>query len=249
MTERSIGIVIRVLIVIILGLSIFTFLLGGYAYLLKKEAESYRLIIDEIRSNFLPEESEEIEAAIPATRLSEISSEVVIERPQPVKPERNFYLETFDYEQLILRSFDYFMEGTDFSYVVVNSDVAFKLCVEAGELNYFITRIEDGLYGVASLVGLPLEGLYPSKIVYGLQLVSHTLADGLAPQVINLRARGYPAFVYRWTTSDGRVFYSAILGLFPDLDTVRAYSSNLNVAEVEELTGWRISDRFPRRIE
>jgi len=253
MKERALNVVIRVLIIIILGLSIFTFLLGGYAYLLKKEAENYRLIIEEIRSNFLPEENNISIASTPTAtefaEISEASSEVIIEKPSPVNPVPNFYIESFDYKKLILKSFDYLIEGSDLSYVAVDAELAFKLCVETGELNYFITEIEEGIYGVASLKGLPLEGLYPSKVVYGLQLVSHTFADGIAPQIISLRAKGYPAFIYRWVTSDGRTFYSAILGLFPDLDTVRNYSKNLNVAEVEELTGWRIADRFPRRIE
>ncbi|OAA31928.1 sporulation protein [Kosmotoga arenicorallina S304] len=253
MKEKALNVVIRILIIIILGLSIFTFLLGGYAYMLKKEAENYRLIIEEIRSNFLPEDNEIVSDSTPmATEFSEItgsSSRVTIKKPDEVKPIKSFFLESFDYNRLILKSFDYLIKGTDFSYVAVDTNIAFKLCVEVGELNYFITKIEDDLYGVASLKGIPLDGLYPSRVVYGLQLVSHTFADGIAPQVINLRAKGYPAFIYRWTTTDNRTFYSAILGLFPDLDAVREYSNNLNVAEVEELTGWRIADRFPRRIE
>jgi hypothetical protein len=252
-SDKAFGAAVRMLSVFVIALSIAVFIVGGYAYLLKQENDNYRLIVEEIRNSVNP--------TIAATEPQEPSLEPLkkeiekLEEASPDKemaveePERHFFLESFDYERLIIDSFDYFVQGTAFSYVVVDENTAFKLCIEKGKDNYFITKIDPGNYGIMFLGENPLEGLFASKVAYGVQLVSHTIVDGIAPQIINLRANGYPAFAYKFYTTDGRTFYAAILGAFPDLETARDYSEALNVFKVEEITGWDISGRYLRRIK
>jgi len=130
---------------------------------------------------------------------------------------------------------------------VIDELTAFKLCVEAEERNYLITRLEEA-YAVFFIGESPLEGIFSSRVAYGVQLVTHTFLEGVAGQVSRLRSSGYPAFIYRSPTEDGRVFYTVQLGAFPDSATARDYSDNLNVREVETITGWNISGRYVRRL-
>lgn len=238
--------IVKILIVIVLALSALVFTLGGYAIILKEENRRYDLVIEEIRSSLLPPSFE-------ATAFTELpqSTPLAPEVPrdaQAALETQNFFLETFDYRKLILNSFDFLSEGTPFGYVVVEEETGFKLCVEKGQGKYFITRVGDR-YGVMFLGDNPLTGLYDSKTAYGIQLVSHTISDGIAPQVMDLRNAGYPAMVYKSITSDGRTFYAAVLGIFPDAAGAREYSNSLDVQTLQKITGWNITDRFPRQLK
>ena len=39
-------------------------------------------------------------------------------------------------------------------------------------------------------------------------------------------------------------FYAAILGVFPDANAARNYSSEVDVQSLQRITGWNITDRF-----
>lgn len=253
MSDKAFGAAVRMLSVFVIALSIAVFIIGGYAYLLKQENDNYRLIVEEIRNSVNPTltATESQEPSLESLKkeiekLEDVSpdKEVAVE-----EPEQHFFLESFDYKKLIMDSFDYLVQGTTYSYVVVDEETAFKLCIEKGKDNYFITRIDPKNYGIMFFGENPLEGLFASKVAYGVQLVSHTIVDGIAPQIINLRANGYPAFAYKFYMTDGRILYAAILGAFPDLETAKAYSNDLNVLEIQKITGWNLSGRFLRRIK
>ncbi|MBN2253349.1 MAG: sporulation protein [Kosmotogaceae bacterium] len=246
MNEASHDYVLKALIVVVLGLSAIVLTLGGYAIVLREENKRSELIIEEIRNSVLSPtidqpEMEENPVSLP-------TGTQVIRETIPIPETQNFFLETFDYRRLIVNSFDFLAEGSEFGYVVVEEETAFKLCVEKGFGKYFITRVGDG-FGVMFLGKNPLTGLYDSKTAYGIQLVSHTVSDGIAPQVMDLRSAGFPAFVYRSITADGRTFYAAILGVFPDATAAREYSSTVDVEVLQRTTGWNITDRFPRQLK
>ncbi len=245
MSGESQDIVVKIMIVIVLALSGIVFTLAGYAILLRQENKKYDLIIEEIRSSVLPD----LSGGATPLELPPISQGVteVPRDVQNIPVEQHFFLETFDYRKLILNSFDFLVEGSGFNFVVIEQDVAFKLCVEMGQGKYFITRVND-MYGVMFIGDNPLPGLYESKTAYGIQLVSHTISDGIAPQVIDLRSEGYPACVYKSVTTDGRTFYAAVLGIFPDAAAAREYSNSLDVQSLQRITGWNITDRFPRQL-
>ncbi|HDP77118.1 MAG TPA: sporulation protein [Mesotoga infera] len=246
MNEGSHDYVLKALIVVVLGLSAIVLTLGGYAIVLREENKRSELIIEEIRNSVLSPivdqpEMEENPVSLP-------TGTQVIRETIPIPETQNFFLETFDYRRLIINSFDFLAEGSEFGYVVVEEGTAFKLCVEKGLGKYFITRVGDG-FGVMFLGENPLAGLYDSKTAYGIQLVSHTVSDGIAPQVMDLRSAGFPAFVYKSVTADGRTFYAAILGVFPDATAAREYSSTVDVEALQRTTGWNITDRFPRQLK
>lgn len=246
MSEESHDYVLKTLIVVVLGLSAIVFILGGYAILLREENRRAKLVIEEIRSSVFTPSTDQPE-------VSENSVEIptgtqIIREAISVPETQNFFLETFDYRRLITNSFDFLAEGSEFGYVVVEEGTAFKLCVEKGLGKYFITRVDDQ-FGVMFLGENPLTGLYDSKTAYGIQLVSHTVSDGIAPQVMDLRSADYPAFVYKSITTDGRTFYAAILGVFPDANAARNYSSEVDVQSLQRITGWNITDRFPRQLK
>ena len=91
--------------------------------------------------------------------------------------------------------------------------------------------------------------IFSTKTGYGVQLVSHTRADGISQQVTDLRMNGYPAFIYKSTGSDGRTFYAAIVGMFPNLEMARNYSSLMDENKIIAITGWTIKDRYIRTVE
>lgn len=245
MSEVSHDYVLKTLIVIVLALSAVVMTLGGYAIFLREENRKSELIIEEIRSSVLSQGIDQPEQ--PDNPVQFPAGTQVVRETISIPETQNFFLEVFDYRRLILNSFDFLAEGSEFGYVVVEEDTAFKLCVEKGLGKYFITRVGDS-FGVMFLGKNPLDGLYDSKTVYGIQLVSHTVSDGIAPQVMDLRSAGYPAFVYKSITADGRTFYAAVLGVFPDAAAAREYSSSVDVQALQRITGWNITDRFPRQL-
>lgn len=245
MKEASHDYVLKALIVVVLGLSAIVLTLGGYAIILREENKRAELIIEEIRNSVLSPTVDQPEIEENPVNLP--TGTQVIRETIAIPETQNFFLETFDYRRLIINSFDFLAEGSEFGYVVVEEETAFKLCVEKGLGKYFITRVGDR-FGVMFLGENPLAGLYDSKTAYGIQLVSHTVSDGIAPQVMDLRSMGFPAFVYKSVTADGRTFYAAILGVFPDATAAREYSSTVDVQALQRTTGWNITDRFPRQL-
>lgn len=248
MKDEENGIIIKIMAVLIVVLSVGVVLLSGYAYLLKVENDRYDLMIQEIRIQVLPESVSSTETDEPLN-VNIPETVTVSKENTPQSDGQRFYLELFDSRKLILRSIDFLTRGEPFSYVSVNESTAFKLCINAGEGNYHITRLDDGYYGVLFRGSNPMPEVFASKSGYGVQLVSHTRGDGLSQQVTDLRMNGYPAFIYKSTGSDGRTFYAAIIGLFPNLEMARNYSKIIDEKEIRELTGWSISDRYIRSIE
>jgi hypothetical protein len=245
MKREAHEIMLRILLVVVLALSALVFVLGGYAIVLKEENRKFELVIEEIRTSVMPGI---VEGPLPIDYPVELPGRAEVPREFLSVPDtHNFFLETFNYRKLIVNSFDFLSEGTAFGFVVVEENTAFKLCVEKGQGNYFITRIADR-YGVMFLGENPLTGLYDSKTAYGIQLVSHTISDGIAPQVVDLRSEGYPACVYKSVTADGRTFFAAVLGIFPDATSARDFSNSIDVQQLQRITGWNITDRFVRQL-
>lgn len=247
MNDPALVNIVRALSVVCVGLTVLALLVVGYAYVVKTDNDRLKMIVEEIRLSASP-------AEIPAVERREetyhLPSTAQLEVPRPQTPEEErpaFFLESFDYRRLIDYSTEVLEEGNPFGISVVDELTAFKLCVESGERNYIITRIED-YYAVLFLGESPLEGLFSSRVAYGVQLVTHTFLEGVAGQASRLRSAGYPAFIYRSETDDGRIFYTVQLGGFPDSSTAREYSDYLDVREVESITGWNIAGRYVRRL-
>lgn len=248
MKDEENGIVLKIMAVLIVVLSVGVVLLSGYAYLLKIENDRYDLMIQEIRTQVLPDTVSATEFKPPM--IVDVPNTANVSKEEPPQSDgQRFYLELFDFRKLILRSIDFLTRSEPFSYVSVNETTAFKLCIDAGEGNYHITRLDDGYYGVLFRGSNPLPEVFASRSGYGVQLVSHTRGDGLSQQVTDLRMNGYPAFIYKSTGSDGRTFYAAVLGVFPNLEMARNYSKIIDEKEIRQITGWGISDRYIRTIE
>jgi len=173
MNEGSHDYVLKALIVVVLGLSAIVLTLGGYAIVLREENKRSELIIEEIRNSVLSPTVDQPEMEENPVNLP--TGTQIIRETIPIPETQNFFLETFDYRRLIINSFDFLAEGSEFGYVVVEEETAFKLCVEKGLGKYFITRVGDG-FGVMFVGENPLTGLYDSKTAYGIQLVSHTVS-------------------------------------------------------------------------
>ena len=247
MNDASLRNMVRMLSVACIGLAVMTLLIAGYAYVVKTDNDRLRMVVEEVRLTASPAEIPQLEHRVNAGVLPAIE-ETEVPRPQTPEEERPaFFIESFDYRRLIDYSIEILDEGTPFGISVIDELTAFKLCVEAEERNYLITRLEEA-YAVFFIGESPLEGIFSSRVAYGVQLVTHTFLEGVAGQVSRLRSSGYPAFIYRSPTEDGRVFYTVQLGAFPDSATARDYSDNLNVREVETITGWNISGRYVRRL-
>ncbi len=237
--------------IFIVSLITILFILGGYTYKLKIENERYQLMLEEIRMR-----NEEI-TSINNSQNNEVTTDYgVITQQIPTtkgNDEQNdtnlFAFETFNYRRLIDESLNHFVRGTDFSYSAVDRRTAFKLCTEAGKEHYFITKLSDDFYGVLLTIDNPLEGLYSSKVAYGIQLVTHSSYGGISAEVTSLRENGYPALIYSWETSEGNTYYGAILGVFPDQSLASEQSTTINVNNIEEISGWNIEGRYIRKIQ
>ncbi|MFO7881800.1 MAG: sporulation protein [Kosmotogaceae bacterium] len=237
--------------IFIVGLITILFIVGGYTYKLKIENERYRLMIEEIRIR-----NEEITSAYGKQDIDTTTNNGVNTQEVPTTKETEdqndtnlFAFQTFNYSKLIDESFKHFVRGAEFSYSAVDRRTAFKLCTELGKENYFITKLSENFYGVLLTKDNPLEGLFSSKVAYGIQLVTHSSYSGISGEVSKLRENGYPALIYSWETSEGNLYYGAILGIYPDSTLASEHSTKLDVSRIEEFTGWNIGGRYIRKIQ
>ena len=145
MNNEENGITMGIMAIIIVALSVGIVIMSGYAYLLKAENDRFNLVIEEIRTQVLPETV----SSTPSVPIEKpyVAKEISVDKvAAPQTDGQMFYLELFDYRKLILRSIDFLTRGEAFSYVSVNESTAFKLCISSGEGNYLVTQLEDGYY-------------------------------------------------------------------------------------------------------
>ncbi|MEA2066664.1 MAG: sporulation protein [Thermotogota bacterium] len=237
--------------IFVVALITILFIVGGYTYKLKIENERYKLMLEEIRMRNEETAINKNNNDFQTTTINEFNTKEIptIKETEEQNDSNIFAFQTFNYSKLIDESLEYFVSGTDFNYSAINRRTAFKLCTELGEGNYFITKISDDFYGVLLTKENPLEGLFSSKVAYGIQLVTHSSYSGISGEISELRENGYPALIYRWETSEGRIYYGAILGIYPDQLLASEQSNKLNVGRIEEITGWNIEGRYIRKIQ
>ena len=146
MSGESHDVIVKIMILIVLALSGIVFTLAGYAILLREENKKYDLIIEEIRSSVLPGlsgEASPIELPPVVQGVTEVPRDV-----QKIPVEQHFFLENLRLQETHPKTRSISLsKDSGFSFVVVEQDVAFKLCVEMGQGKYFITRVND-MYGV-----------------------------------------------------------------------------------------------------
>jgi hypothetical protein len=237
--------------IFVVALITILFIVGGYTYKLKIENERYQLMLEEIRTK-----NEETAVNVnnndfQTTTINEFNTQEIpaTKETEEQNVSNIFAFQTFNYSKLIDESLEYFISGTEFNYSAINRRTAFKLCTELGKGNYFITKISDDFYGVLFTKENPLEGLFSSKVAYGIQLVTHSSYSGISGEISKLRENGYPALIYSWETSQGNIYYGAILGIYPDQLLASEQSSKLNVSRIKEITGWNIEGRYIRKIQ
>ncbi|TYB87208.1 MAG: sporulation protein [Kosmotoga sp.] len=242
---------IKTFSIFIVALITILFIVGGYTYKLKIENERYKLMLEEIRVRNEETAPNNINYRVSTTASDDLNAQEIptIKEEEEQNDVNLFAFQTFNYDRLIDESLEYFVSGTEFSYSAVNRRTAFKLCTELGKGNYFITKISDDFYGILLTKENPLEGLFSSKVAYGIQLVTHSSYAGLSGVISELRDNGYPALIYRWETSEGKIYYGAILGVYPDQLLASEHSDKLNVSRIEEITGWNIEGRYIRKIQ
>ncbi|MFW6120021.1 MAG: sporulation protein [Petrotogales bacterium] len=237
--------------IFIVSLITILFIVGGYTYKLKIENERYQLMLEEIRMrNEEPASINDIQNTDATDDYGVVTQQIPTTKGNNEQNDTNlFAFETFNYKRLIDGSLYHFVRGTDFNYSAVNRRTAFKLCTEAGKDHYFITKLSDDFYGVLLKINNPLEGLYSSKVAYGIQLVTHSSYGSISGEVTRLRENGYPALIYSWDNSEGNTYYGAILGIYPDQSLASEQSATFNVNNIEEITGWNIEGRYIRKIQ